>query len=128
MILQNTLNDPGISEFVEKVKVPKRRICSMIEIQSKKVPLISLLGYLFGWDRVISYFPENEIEFSEKRKVNTNKLCVRFANGFLYYNQYPINGTILLNGLTQMSTEQYNYEDLNNPGLYIDFTQEKYVR
>lgn len=126
MILQNTLNDPGISEFVEKVKVPKRRICSMIEIQSKKVPLISLLGYLFGWDRVISYFPENEIEFSEKRKVNTNKLCVRFANGFLYYNQYPINGTILLNGLTQMSTEQYNYEDLNNPGLYIDFTQEKY--
>jgi len=125
-ILQTVLNDPGISEFVEKVKVPKRRICSMIEIQSKKVPLIALLGYLFGWDRVISYFPENEIEFSEKRKVNTHKLCVRFANGFLYYNQYPINGTILLNGLTQMSTENYNYEDLNNPGLYIDFTQEKY--
>ena len=125
-ILQNTLNDPGISEFIEKVKVPKRRICSMIEIQSKKVPLIALLGYLFGWDRVISYFPENQIEFSDKRKVNTNKLCIRFANGFLYYNQYPINGTILLNGLTQMNTEQYNYEDLNNPGLYIDFTQEKY--
>ena len=125
-LLQNTLNDPGIAEFIEKVKVPKRRICSMIEIQSKKVPLIALLGYLFGWDRVISYFPENEIEFSEKRKVNTTKLCVRFANGFLYYKQYPINGTILLNGLTQIDTEQYNYEDLNNPGLYIDFTQEKY--
>ena len=125
-IFDQVLGDKGMMEFVKKVKTPKRRMCTKIEIQSFTVPLIAFLNYLFGWERVKSYFPENEIEFSETPIKNTNKLSIRFYNGYLYYNQYPIRGSLFLNGLTEIDTENYNYEDLDNQGLYINYTYDKF--
>jgi hypothetical protein len=125
-ILNDTLKDPELIEFVKQVKTPKRRICTKIEIQSFTVPLIAFLNYLFTWDKVKEYFPENEIEFSDKQIKNTNKLSIKFYNGYLYYNQYPIRGAIFLNGLTELGCENYNYEDLNNQGMYLNYTQNKF--
>lgn len=127
-ILMDVFQDDSqnLINFIKTVKTPKRRMCTKIEIQDKTVPLISFLGYLFSWDRIKSYFPENEIEFSEKPIKNTNKLYVKFYNGYLYYNQYPLEGSLLLNGLTEIDTENYNYEDLNNKGFYINYTYNKF--
>ena len=44
----------------------------------------------------------------------------------MYYNQYPLEGALLINGLTEIDTENYNYEDLNNKGLYINYTYNKF--
>lgn len=115
-----------ITEFIKKVKTPKRRICTKCEIQDRTVPMIAFLSYLFGWEKVISYFPESEIEFSEKPIRNTNKLSIKFYNGYLYYNQYPLEGALLLNGLSEMDTINYNYEDLKNPGYYVNYTYDKF--
>lgn len=125
-ILNDVLKDAELIEYMKTIKTPKRRICTKIEIQSFTVPLIAFLNYLFGWERVKSYFPESEIEFSEKLIKNTNKLSIKFYDGYLYYNQYPINGAIFLNGLTELDTENYKYEDLNKQGLYLDYTQKKF--
>lgn len=119
-------NADGLMDFVKKIKAPKRRIMTKVEIQSFKVPMIVFLNYTFGWERVKSYFPENEIEFSEKRLDKTNKLSIKFYDGYLYYNQYPVAGAILLNGLAEIDTENYRYEDLNNQALYINHTYDKY--
>src|SRR5574344_2077809 len=125
-IFNTVLPDDNLIEFVKKIKTPKKRIMSKVEIQSFKVPLIAFLNYTFGWEKVKSYFPENAIEFSKTRLDKTNKLSIKFYDGYLYYNQYPINGAILLNGLSEIDTENYNYEDLNNQALYINFTYNKY--
>ena len=127
-ILMDVFEDDSDSlvSFIKNIKTPKRRMCSKIEIQDKVVPLVAFLSYLFGWDKVASYFPENKIEFSEKPLRNSNKLSIKFYNGFLYYNQYPLEGALLINGLTEIDTENYNYEDLNNKGLYINYTYNKF--
>lgn len=125
-LLKQGLNDDKMIEFIKNVKTPKRRMHTQIDIQSKIVPLIIFLNYLFGWERVKSYFPESNITFSEKRIKNSAQLSIKFANGYLYYNQYPINGAILLNGLSQVNTEDYNYEDMDIPGLYLNFLEDKY--
>ena len=125
-IFNKTLKDENLIEFIKKVKTPKRRVMTKADIQSFKVPLIAVLNYLFTWDRVKSYFPENEIEFSEKRIDKTSKLFIKFYDGYLYYNQYPSAGAMLLNGLVDIDTESYHYADLNNPALYINYTFDKY--
>ena len=125
-ILNEALNDQEMFDFIKTVKTPKRRLSTKIEIQSFTVPLIAFLNYLFGWDRVSSYFKENEIEFSDKLIKNTNKMSIKFYDGYLYYNQYPIRGALMLNGLTELDTENYKYEDLNNQGLYINYTYNKF--
>ena len=125
-LLNEYLKDPQLLEFVKSVKTPKKRLSTKIEIQSFTVPLIAFLNYLFGWDRVSSYFKENEIEFSDKLIKNTNKMSIKFYDGYLYYNQYPIRGALFLNGLTEIDTENYKYEDLNNQGLYINYTYNRF--
>lgn len=125
-LLHDTLKDDELFAYVKTIKTPKRRISTKIEIQSFTVPLIVFLNYLFGWDRVASYFPENEIEFSEKPIQGTNKLSIKFYDGYLYYNPYPINGLLMLNGLTEIDTENYKYEDLNNQSLYMDYAFKKF--
>lgn len=125
-LLKQILGDDGVYEFVSKIKTPKRRIATYVEIQSHEVPLITFLNYTFGWDRVSSYFPENEIEFSEKPLKNTTKLAIKFHDGYLYYNHYPINGSIFLNGLAYVNTEDYSYKDLNKQSLYTNFIQRKF--
>ena len=125
-IINDVLKPTGLYEFVKNVKTPKRRLCTKIEVQSFTVPLIAFLLYLFGWERVSSYFKESQLEFTEKKLKNTNKLSIRFANGYLYYSQYPINGALFFNGLTEIDTENYNFEDLNNPGLYANYTYNKF--
>ena len=125
-LLREGLNDDEMISFVKKIKSPKRRMCTKIDIQSKIVPLIVFLNYLFGWERVKSYFKESNITFSETPIKNSTQLSVRFNDGYLYYNQYPINGAIFLNGLSLMDTENYNYEDMNNRGFYLNFLEDKY--
>lgn len=118
--------DEEIVEFVKKVKTPKRRMCTKIDIQSKIIPLIIFLNYLFSWERVKSYFKESDIQFSPERINNSSQLSIRFNDGYLYYNQYPINGALLLNGLSLLNTEDYRYEDMNNPGLYLNFLEDNF--
>lgn len=125
-ILNDALHDEEMLQFIKTIKTPKRRIYTGIEIQSFKVPLIVFLCFLFGWDRVVSYFPENEIEFSKEKLTNTNKLAIKFYDGYLYYNQYPINGAIFFNGLSDMETENYLFKDLNNPNLFIEYAYKKF--
>lgn len=125
-LLRTSLNDDNMLDFIKKVKTPKRRMCTKIDIQSKIVPLIVFLNYLFGWERVKSYFKESNINFSNKPIKGSNQLFVKFNDGYLYYNQYPIAGAILLNGLSLVNTEDYNYEDMNDTGLYLNFLDDTF--
>lgn len=125
-IINELFKSEELLDYVKKIKTPKRRICTKIEVQSFTVPLVVFLNYLFGWDKVSSYFKENEIEFSEKQILNTHKLSIKFYDGYLYYNPYPINGTLLINGLTELDTENYKYEDLNNQSLYIEYAYHRF--
>lgn len=125
-LLRTGLRDENMIDFIKKVKTPKQRMCTKIDIQSKVVPLIVFLNYLFTWDRVKSYFKESNITFSETRISGSNQLSIKFANGYLYYNQYPISGAILLNGLSLINTEDYNYEDLNNNLMYLNYLESQF--
>jgi hypothetical protein len=122
---------PDIQNIINSTKIPKRRMYSRLEIQSKDVPLILFLSSLFTYTKVVetagikTYFVENENQLPEE--VNKNDVVsVIFADGVLYYNQYPIENALLLNGLTELNTQAINFIALNDIGTYLDWMYDIY--
>jgi hypothetical protein len=117
---------PSITDIINSTKVPKRRMYSRLEIQSRDIPLIIFLSSLFDYTKVIevsgikTYFVKND----EKIPPDVNEhdmVFVTFADGTLYYNQYPIENALLLNGLSELNTQSIDFADLDNIATYLDW-------
>jgi hypothetical protein len=121
---------PGIQPLIENSKVPKRRIYTRMEIQSKDVPLIVYLSSIYNFTKVIEVAGIETVFVKEGEKVpgtvDINYVNTAFADGVLYYNQYPIENALLLNGLNELDTLSFNYADLDNVATYLDWMFDVY--
>ena len=114
-----------IGTIINSIAVPKRRIYSRIRIINSKVPLVMLLGYLYGIQNVINVSKLNCI-FSNKKQKDSDWLYIRFKDKYLYYPEYPLENSLLFNGLTEMNTEDYNFEDLEAITPYVDYVRKAF--
>jgi len=130
VIVLSLIRELGVVEnfdsIITNINVPKRRVYSRITIQSKKVPLILFLSSLFGLKRIISYYKSSDVFFSEKRIKDSLMPFVKLKDGYLYYNQYPLTLSLLFNGLTELNTEDYTFEDFETQVPAIDYIYAKY--
>jgi hypothetical protein len=123
---------PNINSIIKNTKQPRRRTYSRLEIQSKKVPLVVFLASLFTFAKVIeaggikTAFIKNDEEAPEVLENDTGMLSIPFSDGNLYYNQYPIENSLLLNGLAEMDTQSFTYAELNELAVYLDFVYKIY--
>jgi hypothetical protein len=122
---------PDIQTIINNSKTPKRRMYSRLELQSKDVPLIIYLSAIFNYSKVIevagikTYFVKNKEEAPPD--INFDEMVnVVFADGILYYDQYPIENALLLNGLSDLYTQMLNYAELDNLATYIDWIYDTY--
>ncbi len=126
----NLIGNSGvISDFtstVSKIPSPKRRMYTRMMLQSKQMPLIAFLSYLYGFKAVIDKVNVKEIHFAEKRERGNLDPFVKFKNGYLYYPQYPLSVSLFFNGLTVMDTEEYNIEDFETITPYMDYIYNRY--
>lgn len=118
-------------EFIKTVTVPKRKMYTMIEIQSRKVPLIVFLSSLYRFEDIlaksqIEYFVIDKGEPFPEDKDITKYSLIRFRDKILYYNQYPIENALLLNGLAYLDVDNIDYEELNDLGVYLDYIFTKF--
>ena len=135
---------PALAAEVENanktVKSDVKKVYSKIEIQSKEIPLIIFLSGTFGFKRVLeagnikSVFVKKGEKLSEenispdlleiinKPDVSTHK----FLDGTLYYDTYPIDQSMLLNGLCELNLEELEYGDLDNLNTYIEYAYDKF--
>ena len=129
-LILNVFRDKAPIKDIEKIITSTkatRRIYSRIKILNSDPPLIVFLGSLFGLRNVIDVNGKNYI-FSTKPDRGTDKLSIRFKDGYLYYPEYPLENSLLLNGLTMVNTEEYNFDDFETPLPYIDFLVTTYKR
>jgi RNA polymerase Rpb2, domain 6 len=123
--------DATIPSEVAKLTAGSRYVYTRVTIISRKVPMIVMLGYYKGLSEVMRRYGMN-YEFSEKRKkfddpAEAHKWnVIQFNDGFLYYPSEPLRYSLLLNGLTEMSTRDYNFSDFNEEAVYLDFFQRNY--
>ena len=116
----------NFEQIVLGIPAPKRRVYSRIVLQSKKVPLIVFLASLFGLKKIIEAIKNPLIQFSEKRIKGSTMSFIKFQNGFLYYPQYPLPLSLLFNGLTEVDTENYTFEEMESIVPYMDYIYDTY--
>ena len=118
-------------KFIKSVTIPKRKMFTMIELQSSNVPLIVFLSALFTFSKVLEksqtdYLLVDNTEKFPVEKDITKYSSIKFKDKTLYYNQYPIENALLLNGLANLDVDNLNYSDLDELGTYLDFVYTKF--
>ena len=119
-------------EFTEiGTKIGKRYIYSRCKIMKRFVPTALLLAYCEGLSTLLEKAKVN-YSFSKDRPRFANpsdKLkqgVIPFANGYLVFDRYPIQNSLLLNSFSLIDTKAYNFEDMNDKGTYLDILGSMY--
>lgn len=123
-----------LDKCISSIKSDSKKMCSKIEVQSKTLPLIIFLSGMFGFTEVLNKsgiktvfikkgtnkneISEENLKFISKSDINS----VKFMDGSLYYETYPIDESLFMNGLKEIKPEELNLEDLDNMGTYVDYT------
>lgn len=96
------------------------------KIMAKPVPLILLLGYCEGLSTVLRK-AKIKYHFTDKRpKVTEQEGVVQFADGYLVFERYPFENSLLLNALAYLPTKAYNFTDFNTIEVYLDLFESLY--
>lgn len=104
----------------------KRFVYSMAKIMNKSVPLVLVLSYCEGLDKVLNKANVN-YHFTDKRPtVTDNEGVIQFEDGYLVYDRYPLENSLLLNALTTIPTKSFKYEDMNDKDIYLELFDELY--
>lgn len=104
--------------------ISKKYMYSRISILQQKFPLIIMLGFYFGLEKVMERY-KIDYEFLDKKKKQTddeinNENLIVFNDGYLYYNSNLLRNNILMAGLNELNTKEISFTSLNNREAYYD--------
>lgn len=106
-------------------KIGKRYIYSRCKIMKKFVPTSLLLAYCEGLTSLLKkanikyVFQEGRPRFfSNEEKLA--KGVIPFADGYLIFDRYPIQNSLLMNSFSLIDTRAYNFVDMDDKGTYLD--------
>lgn len=127
LLVDNSSNSENLISTINSFKPPKQRMYSRFKVMSRNLPLIILLGSLYGISKVLKTANINYV-FSDKpsRELSKDRIAIRFADGYLYYDQYPIENALLMNGLAFLNTTKYNFGDLDKTEIYSEYYTKKF--
>lgn len=90
------------------------------KVMNRYVPIVLFLGYCEGLTTVLRK-AKIKHTFTDKRPQITDKQTyIQFADGYLVYDIYPFENSLLLNALAYMPTKAYNYADFDEIDVYIE--------
>lgn len=98
----------------------KRYMYTRCKIMNKYIPIVLLLGYCEGLTTVLRK-AKIKYYFTDKRPSITDKQeYIQFADGYLVYDRYPFENSLLMNGLLALPTKSFNYADMDEIEVYVD--------
>jgi hypothetical protein len=108
---------------IQSAKIAKKLMYSQATMLQISIPVILFLCFCVGFKEVmkrahINYdFVKNEEDI---RKYDDKKYGVtELNNGYIVWERYPLQNSLLMDGLFILPTSIYNYEDLENRETYI---------
>lgn len=105
----------------EEAKAGKKFVITTATIMKKRVPLIFLLGFLEGLTTVLKkagikyYFTDKQ-----PKEIGYMESFIKFKNGYLVYETYPVENTFLMNAFSSFSTQNFDYEEFDEKEVYLD--------
>lgn len=108
-----------VQEF-DEISAGKKFMYSRAKIMSRFVPLILFLGYLEGLSTVMRK-ANIKYTFHDKRPhvdIN-NQGIIQFADGYLVFDKYPFENSLLMNAFSDIPTKTFNFEEFDSKDVYL---------
>ena len=103
-----------------KEKAGKRFMYTRCKVMQKFVPTIILCAYFEGLTTVLQK-AKVKYEFTDKRvRITPGQGIIEFSDGYLVYEREPTAVSLLMNGLSVISTKNYSYADFDKKDVYLD--------
>lgn len=118
----------GVKSEVQSLSAGKRFMYSRAKSMNREVPLILLLSFFQGLSLTLrnANIPHYFTDKNPKTILSPRQETIRFKNGYLVFDKYPIENALLLYGLTFIDTNLYEYEDFDKRDIYLDIFDDLY--
>lgn len=115
---------PGFEKQFDGVSAGTKFAYTRAHIMTEQVPLILVIAAADpgGLEAVLEKGKINHY-FTDKRPTDIdkdNQGIVQFNDGFLVFDRYPYENSLLLNGLSAFPSREFNYYDMASRDTYID--------
>lgn len=119
---------PQLKDEISKQTTGKKYMYTRVKIMNKYVPTILLLAYKNGLSNILSQI-KAEYYFSDTRpRISLNESIVEFNDGYLVFSNVPFKNSLLLNGLLEIPTKNYSFDDFSDVLTYQDIFESIYGR
>ena len=126
-----SIDMPKFADDFSKLASNKRMIYTRATIMAKKVPMVLLLGFLIGLEPLLNKL-KIDYTFSQtrptSRNTSSNNSVVKFSDGYLVYNNSTFSNALILNGLYDVPTEEYEFLEFSTKDIYYDIFQKMFGR
>ena len=122
----NASGDITVKQF-NQYNSGKKFMYTRCKVMKKNVPLVAFLGYCEGLTTVMkkagitTSFSDTRPRFAGTDSLK--KAAVKFSDGYLVYDKFPLQNSLLMNGLTVFDTTGYSYADFDTKNPYMDFLE-----
>lgn len=117
-----------LKEMFPDIKIPPVPYeYTLVKIISQNYSLIFLLGLTHGLTPTLKHINAH-VRFIPKGKrlsLGPTECRIRFKDGTLVFNRYPLLQSFILSGLQWCDTESYNFDDFNHEDTYFDILESK---
>ena len=112
------------SNFVERyneTKVGKKFMYSRVKVMRREIPLVLLICFYEGISTVLKkanikhYFSDTRVRIDPEKEG-----IVEFSDGYLIYDKYPFENSLIMNAFSEIPTKAFSYVDLDDKEAYLD--------
>lgn len=114
---------PAIEKEFAETSAGSKFIYSRVRIMSQDIPLILVMGAADP-NGLLGALEKGNVnyQFVTKRPTVDKNVTgvVPFNDGYLVFDRYPYENSLLLNGLSTFPTKEYSFYDLNTRDAYVE--------
>lgn len=115
--------DPAMDQKIKEISISSNHMYNRAIVMSFKIPVILLAASLHK-DHLVGVLNLAKIkyELSDKRVTidKSKQGMVKFEDMYLIYDRYPYSNSLLMEGLTEIPTEQFKFDDFSDRETYLD--------
>lgn len=109
---------PKLKQTVGEQTAGKKYMYTRATIMTRQVPIILLLAFFEGMDGILKRANIKHYFSDTRPRLDADESLIEFADGYLVYSKKPFENGMLMNGLLDVPTKNYNYQDFNESFAY----------
>jgi hypothetical protein len=109
------------------VRIPMVSEWTDLKIFDKRIPIIFVLAYRFGFTNTLKYLNINYRTIDKGKKIDTSpsEISIRFKDKTLVIDRYPLEKSLIVAGLLNYKLNQVELNELDNKDAYFSLLSEK---